>query len=108
MVAKQLLYFYFHSTSFLTFKYNIMRLHFFLTSICALFFITAVNAQSASNSKQFSRTIITRENDTVWVIVNPVKADKRAQFEKFINEVFWPGAKKLSAKEQQVFNQTRV
>ena len=85
-----------------------MKLHFFLFSISTLvFFITIANAQSSPHSQQSSRTIA-RENDTVWVIVNPVKADKRAQFEKFINEVFWPGAKKLSVKEQQVFTQTRV
>ena len=30
--------------------------------------------------------------DKIWVIVNPVKADKRAQFERLINDIFWPGA----------------
>ena len=49
-----------------------------------------------------------QEQDTVWVIVNPVKADKKEQFEKFINEFFWPRATKLSASEQQVFKHTRV
>jgi hypothetical protein len=46
--------------------------------------------------------------DTVWVIVNHIKADKRAQFERFCTELFWPGAAKLSAAEQRVFRQTRV
>ena len=47
-------------------------------------------------------------SDTVWVIVNHIKADKRAQFEHFCTELFWPGAAKLSAAEQRVFRQTRV
>ena len=46
--------------------------------------------------------------DTVWVIVNHVKADKRAQFERFCTELFWPGAARLSVAEQRVFRQTRV
>ena len=46
--------------------------------------------------------------DKVWVIINPIKADKRAQFERFINDIFWPGAAKLSPAEQRVFRQTRV
>ncbi|WP_303310955.1 hypothetical protein [Hymenobacter sp. BT730] len=46
--------------------------------------------------------------DSVWVIVNSVKPDKRQQFEKFVNEVFWPAAKKLPQEEQRVFRQTRV
>jgi hypothetical protein len=45
---------------------------------------------------------------TVWVIVNPVKADKRAQFERFVNEIFWPSAAKMSAADQQAFRHTRV
>ena len=46
--------------------------------------------------------------DKVWVIVNSVKADKRAQFERFVTAIFWPGAAKLSPAEQRVFRQTRV
>lgn len=49
-----------------------------------------------------------KEGDKVWVFVNHIKADKRQQFEKFIHEVFWPMAQKLSAADQQVFRQTRV
>ena len=49
-----------------------------------------------------------KEGDTVWVLINYVKADKREQFEKFVNEIFWPMAKKLSAQDQELFNQTRV
>jgi hypothetical protein len=46
--------------------------------------------------------------DTVWVIVNYVKADKRAQFERFCSEQFWPLARKLNPADQRAFRQTRV
>lgn len=49
-----------------------------------------------------------KTNETVWVISYPVKANKRAQYERFIHEIFWPGAKNLSPAEQKVFKQTRV
>lgn len=51
---------------------------------------------------------VAKPNETVWVIAYPVKANKRAQYERFIHEIFWPGAKNLSAAEQKVFKQTRV
>lgn len=46
--------------------------------------------------------------DTVWVVVNPVKPEKRAQFERFVNEIFWPSGAKLGAADQRSFRQTRV
>lgn len=51
---------------------------------------------------------VAKPNETVWVISYPVKANKRAQYERFIHEIFWPGAKNLSAAEQKIFKQTRV
>lgn len=50
----------------------------------------------------------TKPGQTVWVCVYDVKADKRAQYEHFVHDIFWPGAAKLAPKEQQVFRQTRV
>jgi len=49
-----------------------------------------------------------KPGETVWVIAYPVKATKRAQYERFLHEIFWPGAKNLSPAEQRVFKQTRV
>lgn len=46
------------------------------------------------------------ENVMVWAY--PVKASKRKQYEHFVHDIFWPGAKKLSATGQRVFRQTRV
>lgn len=46
--------------------------------------------------------------ETVWVCLDPIKKDKRAQYERFLHEIFWPGASKLSPAEQKVFQQTRI
>lgn len=46
--------------------------------------------------------------ETVYVVLNPVKANKRAQFERFIHEILWAHANKLSQEEQKAFRQTRV
>ena len=48
------------------------------------------------------------EGDSVWVIINHVKPGKREQFEKFLHEIFWPMASKLTVEEQQLFKQTRI
>ncbi|NOZ63176.1 MAG: hypothetical protein GXO74_16105 [Calditrichaeota bacterium] len=48
------------------------------------------------------------EGDTVWVLLNHIKHDKRQQFEKFIQEIFWPKADELAPAVRQVFLNTRV
>jgi hypothetical protein len=48
------------------------------------------------------------QGDTVIVIINPVKADKREQFEKFMHQILRAGVAKLSKKEQQAGSQVRV
>ncbi|RYY65133.1 MAG: hypothetical protein EOO12_07800 [Chitinophagaceae bacterium] len=81
---------------------------------CALFLFVVlapatVQAQTATRHAQKppvrARAV---QGDTVWVIVNPVKADKRDQFVRFLNEIFWPMGYKLKGKDLQVFRQTRV
>lgn len=44
----------------------------------------------------------------MWVVVNHVKPDKRAQFERFVYEIFWPAASKLDTRAQRTFNHTRI
>jgi hypothetical protein len=66
-----------------------------------------VSEKAFSQNKQPQRALAVA-GDTVWVIINPVKADKRAQFERFLHEIFWPGASKLSPQEQKLFRQTRI
>jgi hypothetical protein len=73
----------------------------------ALLMLLIVSLLALPVTAQTNHTVA-KPNETVWVIAYPVKADKRAQYERFIHEIFWPGASKLSAKEQMVFKQTRV
>ncbi|QHV97459.1 hypothetical protein [Spirosoma endbachense] len=73
-----------------------------LSLICCL--IALISAPALSQSTH----TVAKPNETVWVIAYPVKANKRAQYERFIHEIFWPGAKNLSAAEQKIFKQTRV
>ncbi|HEV7347416.1 hypothetical protein [Telluribacter sp.] len=49
-----------------------------------------------------------RSGQRVRVVAYQVQASKRDQYERFVHDIFWPGAAKLSPKEQQVFRQTRV
>lgn len=49
-----------------------------------------------------------KPGETVLVAAHTVKADKCKQYEHFVHDIFWPGAKKLSAAGQQVFRQTRI
>ena len=60
-------------------------------------------AQSTQNTRANAA-----EGDSVWVIVNHVKPDKREQFEQFVHEVFWPSAQQLSPEEQRAFSSTRI
>jgi hypothetical protein len=51
---------------------------------------------------------VAKPNETVWVIANSVKANKRAQYERFVHEILWAGAKNLSAADQKLFKQSRI
>jgi hypothetical protein len=78
---------------------------------CFLSLSTIVHGQTNSNGGKGANTAIRQmaeAGDTVWIIVNHVKPDKREQFEKFVHEIFWPMASKLSTEEQKVFRQTRI
>ena len=74
-----------------------------LPLLMSMISLTSLTSQSQSIPAKRAKL-----NETVWVIAYPVKADKRAQYEHFIHDIFWPGAKNLSATEQKVFRQTRV
>ncbi|WP_201979448.1 hypothetical protein [Hymenobacter rubidus] len=67
----------------------------------------SVLGTTASTQKTAPRAMAST-GQAVWVIVTPVKADKRTQYERFINEIFWPGAAKVSGADQQAFRHTRV
>ena len=82
-----------------------LRTHFLGLGTLALGLLHAPDA--AAQQKAQSRALAVA-GDTVWVLVNSVKPDKRAQFERFVDEIFWPSAVKLSAADQRAFRQTRV
>ena len=67
-----------------------------LTILITAFQISITHAQTASASsdnKKAAMRPITKEGDSVWVFVNHIKADKRQDFERFVQEIFWPAAK---------------
>ncbi|MEJ1237434.1 hypothetical protein WBG78_04835 [Chryseolinea sp. T2] len=61
-----------------------------------------------ASSESFSQAKRAAAKDTVWIYITKVKPGKQADFEKFVHEIFFDKASKLSAKEQRVFKQTRV
>ena len=77
-------------------------------SLSILLVLTIVNSygQTKTVVKSTNKNAILGEN--FWVSVFYVKSDKKAQYEKFVHDIFWPGASKLTPAEQQVFRQTRV
>lgn len=49
-----------------------------------------------------------KSSESVWVCLDPIKKDKRVQYERFLHEIFWAGAAKLNAADQRVLRQTRI
>ncbi|MGE5351357.1 MAG: hypothetical protein ACM3MI_05920 [Clostridiales bacterium] len=72
------------------------------------FIITGISFPGAANENKAANATRAKENETVWVLLNHIKPDKRQQFEKFIHEIFWPASRRLSKADQQLFDQTRV
>ncbi len=77
-----------------------------LFAIILLLSVPDLKAQTGDEMSAVSKRAA--EGDTVWVLLNHVKYDKRQQFENFIEETFWPKAADLNAGDQMAFNQTRV
>ena len=73
--------------------------------LLVLLCLTALTFAQPGNTPQRKAAA---EGDTIWVVVNHIKQDKRAQFEKFIYETFWPASGKLTPNAQRAFTHTRV
>lgn len=75
-----------------------------------VFSIVLINTdQKAQTTKdQPESTMRTAKGDTVWVLLNHIKADKCEQFEKFVHEILWPIALESDQISQQVAHHTRV
>jgi hypothetical protein len=73
---------------------------------------TSAHTSTADSTTLQQNTMATRqvakEGDTVWVLANHIKSDKRQQFERFVHEIFWDSSSKLTSEEQRIFRQTRV
>jgi hypothetical protein len=69
--------------------------------------LVLLSVSAFAQSKPSTRAMA-KPGETVLVCLNSIKADKKAQYERFLHDIFWPGAVKLSAADQRVFRQTRI
>ena len=83
-----------------------MRKH-FLSLILWSFLVASMATTALCQAKQPTRSLA-QQGDSVWILITSVKADKRAEFEKFVHEILWAGANKLSKEEQKPFQQSRI
>ena len=58
-----------------------------------------------------NRNVVASPGESMWVILNHVKADKRQQFEKFVYEILLPALKegaKVDLTSKKIIGQTRM
>jgi uncharacterized protein (TIGR02246 family) len=68
----------------------------------------ASSASGSSTSAASGQPPRAAPGDSVWVILNPVRADRRSDFEEFVR-VFWgAGVRASNAKTRESFTHTRV
>ncbi len=88
------------------------KLMFFIGMVIALVifvvFMSISDQKAQTTNTPSGSSIRAAQGDTVWVLLNHIKADKREQFEEFVHEILWPLADKLEPADQQVAKQTRV
>jgi hypothetical protein len=75
------------------------------TSLLVALVLLSTSALAQSNP---THRAMAKPGETVLVCLNAIKADKKAQYERFLHDIFWPGAAKLSPSDQRVFRQTRI
>ena len=90
-----------------------MKRFIYFTMVFILLFVFSIvlinTDQKAHATKDLTGSSVrAAKGDTVWVLLNHIKADKCEQFEKFVHEILWPVALKLDAIDQKVAKQTRV
>ena len=77
-----------------------------ITFAVAFILCTGLYAQNNSNISS-----VAAPGDPMWVILNHVKADKRAQFEKYVYEVLLPALEKNAESDpisRNIIKQTRM
>ena len=58
-----------------------------------------------------NKNVVASPGESMWVILNHVKADKRQQFEKFVYEILLPALKedaKVNLTSKKIIEQTRM
>ena len=58
-----------------------------------------------------NKNVVASSGESMWVILNHVKADKRQQFEKFVYEILLPALKedaKVDLTSKKIIEQTRM
>lgn len=81
---------------------------FYLVALSALALTACAAPPASTGGPAMSRAA---QGDTVWVILNHVKADKRQDFERFLHEVFWPAGRRVGMADPVValtFSKTRI
>ena len=75
----------------------------------SLYSCTSSKPESSSSANKNGQAVAhANEGDSVWVIMNYIKPDKKEQFEKFVHEAFFPKAQMLSHADKQLFQKTRI
>lgn len=67
----------------------------------------ALGVQAFGQSGSVTRSMA-RSGETVWICLDPIKKDKRADYERFLHDIFWAGMSKLSPADQKLMRQTRI
>jgi len=80
----------------------------FVNLIFALILIQSCTQNQGLNKEESKPCFRAAEGDTMWIILNHVKADKQEQFEKLMHEVVWPTLQKSDSLGQEIANHTRV
>jgi len=76
--------------------------------VAALFLLGTTKSNMQSVKETSSSLDRAAQGDTVWILLNHIKADKCQQFEKFVHDILWPIALESDPISQQVAHHTRV
>lgn len=81
---------------------------FFILLLVFSIFLINSDQKAQTTKDPPGSTMRAAKGDTVWVLLNHIKADKCQQFEKFVHDILWPIALESDPISQQVAHHTRV
>ena len=90
-----------------------MKRFIYFTVFFILLFVLSIVLVSTDQKAQTTdvlqgSTMRAAKGDTVWIVLNHIKADKCEQFEKFVHEIFCPIVLKSEPINQQAAHYVRV